>query len=95
MGPFDNALAGLCRWGRQPLDMTCISVTPAVFMHHKAKGVVNKDSDIQKYGGNGQVREKGWTENVVWSARNNVRGLLVGGEMESQFPEKEGSGGGQ
>lgn len=87
MGPFDNALAGLCRWGREPLNMKCVSVTPGVFMHHKKKGAVSADSDIQSYGGGGEVREKGWTENVVWSARNNIRNMMLGLEMESQFPE--------
>jgi len=86
-GPFDNALAGLCRWGREVgrLRMRCFSVTPPVVVHHKAKGQVSGDSDIQNYGGGGEVREKGSTDNIVWSTRGNIKNLLMGGEIENQF----------
>ncbi|KAI0122332.1 glycosyltransferase family 25 protein [Daldinia grandis] len=96
-GPFDNALAGLCRravstWGVQDatqagdrgLDAKCISVTPPLFFHHKARGLVNADSDIQTVQ-DGQVREKGRTENIVWSARNNIKNMVMGTQMESQY----------
>jgi hypothetical protein len=85
-GPFDNALAGLCRWGREKerLGMRCLSVTPPLFVHHRAKGAVNGDSDIQSIGA-GELREVGTTENIVWSARRNIRNSLTGGTMESQF----------
>lgn len=121
-GPFDNALAWLCRravrdWGRilrgqreedgkgekvdtdkgdRGLDAKCFSVTPPVFFHHKARGPVSGDSDIQVVDGGGKkegeakkepakIREKGTTENIVWSARLNVRNMLMGLEMESQW----------
>jgi hypothetical protein len=85
-GPFDNALAGLCRWGRgkERLGMRCLSVTPPLFSHHRAKGAVNGDSDIQSIGTE-ELREVGATENIVWSARRNIRNNLAGGIMESQF----------
>lgn len=91
VGPFDNALAGLCRWGREDerLGMKCYSITPPVFVHHKAKGRVQGDSDIQGYGGDGEVREKGYTENVVWSARDNVRELMLGLKMRNQIDDGE------
>ena len=89
VGPFDNALAGLCRWGRSEtvFGMKCLTVSPPLFSHHKAKGYVFGDSDIQSYGGGqkGELRERGFTENMVWSARLNLRNLLMGGEMEPQF----------
>lgn len=89
VGPFDNALAGLSRWGRNEgrLGMRCLSVTPPLFVHHKAKGWVNGDSDIQLVGGGqkGELREVGTTENIVWSARSNIRQLLVGERMESRY----------
>lgn len=108
-GPFDNALAGLCRravgsWshlakgeaveGDRGLDAKCLSVTPPLFFHHKAKGLISADSDIQNYGGGDnegenspppEVREKGSTENIVWSARLNLYNMLAGREMESQW----------
>ncbi|PBP20863.1 hypothetical protein BUE80_DR008440 [Diplocarpon rosae] len=92
-GPFDNALAGLCRWGRPEtrLGMRCFTVTPPVFMHHKAKGYSNGDSDIQVVGGGGKgsLREVGTTENMVWSARLNTREMIMGEDMKSQFKEVE------
>lgn len=92
---YDNALAGLCRravaavgeenpQGDRGLDAKCISVTPPVFFHHKAKGHIGGDSDIQNVRGD-DIREKGTTENIVWSARNNIRNMIMGTEMESQF----------
>ncbi|CAN8104803.1 unnamed protein product [Discula destructiva] len=111
-GPFDNALAGLCRravgsWSRQlargdededdggdrGLDAKCLSVTPPLFFHHKARGLVSADSDIQNYGGVGaggpspppEVRDRGSTENIVWSARLNLANMIMRREMESQW----------
>ncbi|TGO61323.1 hypothetical protein BCON_0028g00400 [Botryotinia convoluta] len=92
-GPFDNALAGLCRWGRDSkrLGMRCISVTPGLFQHHKARGWIGGDSDIQKVGSaNREVREKGVTENVVWSARMNVREMLMGEKIRGQWDDEVG-----
>ncbi|KAF3771411.1 family 25 glycosyltransferase [Cryphonectria parasitica EP155] len=94
-GAFDNALAGLCRRSvssvgeenpdnDRGLDTKCISVTPPVFFHHKAKGFVSGDSDIHETA-SGDVREKGTTENIMWSARNNIYDMIMDGEMESQF----------
>lgn len=78
-GPFDNALAGLCRWGRREerLGMRCLSITPPLFVHHRAKGLVSGDSDIQLVNG-GESRDIGTTENIVWSARGNIRGMITG-----------------
>lgn len=94
-GAFDNALGGLCRrsvssvgeenpGNDRGLNARCISVTPPVFFHHKAKGWVSGDSDIQNIEST-DVREKGTSENIVWSARNNIRNMIMGTEMESQF----------
>jgi hypothetical protein len=66
------------------LGMRCISVTPPLFSHHRAKGVMKGDSDIQVVGGE-EIREIGTTENIVWSARRNIRGMIVDDKMESQF----------
>ncbi|ROV87588.1 hypothetical protein VMCG_10613 [Cytospora schulzeri] len=95
IGAYDNALAGLCRRsvaavgeenpeGDRGLDTKCLSVTPPVFFHHKAKGPIAGDSDIQNVGGDA-FREKGTTENIMWSARNNIRNMIMGTEMENQF----------
>ncbi|KAI0427219.1 hypothetical protein F5Y09DRAFT_316946 [Xylaria sp. FL1042] len=87
-GPFDNALAGFCRDGASGnlhgLQAKCLSVTPPVFFHHRAKGRFNGDSDIHASAST-DMREKGTTENIVWSARNNLRNMMLGLEIESQF----------
>ncbi|KAH9904390.1 hypothetical protein F4778DRAFT_61133 [Xylariomycetidae sp. FL2044] len=87
-GNYDNALAWLCRDGasRNPdgLRAKCVSVTPPIFHHHRPKGLITGDSDIQVVQDT-SVREKGTTENIRWSARNNIQNLLMGREMESQF----------
>lgn len=91
--PVDNALASLCRDGASGnadgLRARCISVTPPLFFHHRAKGSTGRDSDIQggSEGAPASFREKGSTENIVWSARNNIRNMILGLEMENQFSE--------
>lgn len=90
-GHFDNALGTLCRNGASRLgdptglNAKCLTVTPPIFFHHRPKGRVDLESDINDVGGDGQLREKGTTENIVWSARNNIRNMLIGAEMESEF----------
>lgn len=64
--------------------MRCFSVTPPVFGTHKKKGTVSGDSDIQGIGSQ-DVREEGLTENIVWSTRLNIRELLLGLPLRSQF----------
>lgn len=94
-GAFDNALAGLCRRSvssvgvedsgdGRGLGTRCISVTPPLFFHHKAKGPVFGDSDIQNVESS-DMRDQGTTENIMWSARNTIRNMLMGMDMESQF----------
>ncbi|KAJ3568062.1 hypothetical protein NPX13_g6546 [Xylaria arbuscula] len=69
-GPFDNALAGFCRDGASGnpdgLRAKCLSVTPPIFFHHRAKGPFKSDSDIQAISST-EWREKGTTENIRWS----------------------------
>ncbi|KAL3418812.1 Procollagen galactosyltransferase 1 [Phlyctema vagabunda] len=72
---YDNALAYFCRDGY--LDIKCVSVQPMLFFHHRPAGAINKDSDIQN-GDEGAVRERGFTENIVWSTRLNIEKLLTG-----------------
>ncbi|KAL7793134.1 glycosyltransferase family 25 protein [Trichoderma ceciliae] len=92
---FDNSLAQLCRdamfeLGRKQSSgykMKCLSVNPTIMFHHKAKGLVAAGSDIQNVGGDGSVREKGETESIKWSMRLNLKNILTGKELESQFLE--------
>lgn len=90
---FDNSLAQLCRdavygVGRNQsggLDVKCVSVNPTIMFHHKAKGLVAAGSDIQDVGSDGSIRERGVTESIRWSTRLNLRNILTGKELESQF----------
>lgn len=71
--PIDNGLAFLCR--DKALDLKCISVEPQLIHHHRPAGVKTKDSDIE--GGNKDaVRKKGFTENIVLSAKLNLEALI-------------------
>ncbi len=79
------------------LNTKCLSVTPPVFFHHKAKGLVSGDSDIQAIekdpepeessgtSTESKVREKGTTENIMWSARLNLQNMIMETQMEAQF----------
>lgn len=82
-GPFDNSLSDLCRY--QFYGINCVSVNPPYFFHHRGKGYTSGDSDIQRVEGSGEVREKGITENIVFSARLNLAQMLKGEEPLPQW----------
>lgn len=92
---FDNSLAQLCRdaafdlaRGREGgYGLRCVSVNPTIFFHHKAKGRLAGDSDIQSYGGDGSTRERGITESIMWSMRLNLMNILSGTTLEAQFED--------
>ena len=68
----------------------CIGVFPQIIGDHKPAGGANKDSDIGNQGVQNEVREKGFTYNMVHSARLNVANMIDGKGlegMESQWPE--------
>lgn len=73
--PYDNELAFFCQG--EVFGVKCVSVQPMLFMHHRAAGRVNKDSDIQK-GDKDKVREKGFSEQIVLSTRLNIENLIKG-----------------
>ncbi|PFH55462.1 hypothetical protein XA68_18269 [Ophiocordyceps unilateralis] len=81
---FDNSLAQLCRdsvhdLGRQREDgyrLKCLSVNPTIMFHHKAKGLLHADSDIQSYGEDGSIREKvpgTSVRSLEGTSRGNIR----------------------
>jgi hypothetical protein len=79
--PFDNHLSDLCRL--RSWDMRCVGVTPSYFVHHRPRGKVSGDSDINK--GGDEVREVGFTENILYSTRLNLERLIVGLKAEKQW----------
>lgn len=74
---IDNALAYLCRDGY--LNMQCYSVEPQLFHHHRPAGPISKDSDINSPDPS-KVRQKGFTETIVLSARLNLEQVIMGSE---------------
>ncbi|RDA89802.1 hypothetical protein CP533_4659 [Ophiocordyceps camponoti-saundersi (nom. inval.)] len=90
---FDNSLAQLCRDSIHDLGLQkeggyrlkCISVNPTIMFHHRAKGRVHGDSDVQNFGQEGQVRERGFSESIKWSMRLNLRKILTGQPLVPQF----------
>lgn len=74
---IDNGLGFLCRDGY--LDMKCYSVEPQLFQHHRPAGAVSKDSDIN-HGDSTVVREKGFTETIVFSTRLNLEKIIMGSD---------------
>jgi hypothetical protein len=90
---FDNSLAQLCRdavfdLGRDKngdYNMQCMSVNPTLMFHHKAKGPILADSDIQSYGADGGIRVQGITESIEWSMRLNIQNLLANRPLQAQF----------
>ncbi|KAK8064441.1 glycosyltransferase family 25 protein, partial [Apiospora phragmitis] len=76
--------------GYQGARMRCLSVTPAVISQHKPRGRRAAESDIEAVENGHEIRERGESPNLVWSARLNVQNLILGLPMEDQFeiPER-------
>ncbi|KAI1135630.1 glycosyltransferase family 25 protein [Hypoxylon sp. FL0543] len=83
--PFDNHLSDLCRMRVD--GMRCVSIVPSLFVHHRPKGRISGDSDINKGAENSAVREVGFTENILYSTRLNLGNLLRGMEPEKQWKD--------
>ncbi|OTB01735.1 glycosyltransferase family 25 protein [Hypoxylon sp. CI-4A] len=82
--PFDNHLSDLCRLRIN--GMRCVSIVPSLFVHHRPRGRISGDSDINN-GANDEVREVGFTENILYSTRLNLRNLVTGLEPEKQWKD--------
>ena len=64
---------------------------PPLFFHHRPAGPLGKDSDIRT-GAGPEVRLKGVTEMIVWSARVNAERLVRDeGGFETSWPERSQS----
>lgn len=73
--------------------MRCLSVTPAVISQHKPRGRRAAESDIEAVENGHEIRERGESPNLVWSARLNVQNLIMGLPMENQFATQKGQSG--
>ncbi|KAK8017041.1 hypothetical protein PG993_015230 [Apiospora rasikravindrae] len=90
--PADTATAhvnGAPPPGYAGARMRCLSVTPAVISQHKPRGRRAAESDIEAVENGHEIREKGESPNLVWSARLNVQNLILGLPMENQFEARK------
>ncbi len=88
MTEFKPIDIGIGDWCQDNPDVRCIAVFPQIIDTHKAAGRLSRDSDIGDYSPQ-ETRQKGFTFNIVRSARLNVDHLLAG-EMdmiERQWPD--------
>ncbi len=84
--PFDIMLQQFCEGSNGHDYHTCITVQPQLFNHHRPAGRTSSYSDISDHGD--EVREANSTENIQWSVRVNLEGLLRGkDQFEDQFPD--------
>lgn len=94
--PIDLGLAKMCK---EEDNFHCIGVFPQIIDSHKKKGKSQGDSDIARTSEmeEGEIREKGYTPNVVHSVRCNLDRLVRGEKMQmgqeqewSQYGADEG-----
>ncbi|KAL8784234.1 MAG: hypothetical protein Q9195_009133 [Heterodermia aff. obscurata] len=86
--PIDMGIRLMCR---DVENFKCIGVFPQIIDSHKAAGSIERDSDIADFD-KVQVREKGYTNNIVRSTRLNWGAMVAGrkgDEIEVQFPGEE------
>ena len=86
-GPVDFGLHDMC--GYKDRGFKCIGVFPQIVADHKPAGAADKDSDIAKNDPN--IREKGYSFNIVHSTRRNVEQLMDGkmDQIECQWPNDD------
>ena len=84
--PIDVAIGQMC--GSSTSDFKCIGVFPQLIDSHKAAGTMNRDSDIGSYPED-QIRDKGYTQNIVHSTVLNLERLLNDSSTtaERQWPK--------
>ena len=84
-GPVDFGLYEMC-WNKER-GFKCIGVFPQIVGDHKPAGSGSRDTDIADGGQN--IREKGFTYNMIKSVRMNADALIDGDmdKVEPQWPE--------
>ena len=73
--PIDLGMGKMCR---EESNFKCIGVFPQIVDSHKSAGAAEKDSDISNVAKKGEIREKGFTFNIVHSVRLNMDRSLKG-----------------
>ncbi|KAL9609482.1 MAG: hypothetical protein Q9167_005747 [Letrouitia subvulpina] len=83
--PIDIGVGHHCR---DDPDFKCIAVFPQLIDTHKGPGRKSRDSDIGAFKAT-DIREKGFTPNIMQSTRLNIDNLIKGedAQIEQQWPE--------
>ncbi|KXJ90051.1 hypothetical protein Micbo1qcDRAFT_73562 [Microdochium bolleyi] len=85
---FDILLRFFCNGGGGRKPHLCLSVSPALFHHHRPAGPLAAQSDIGDHGDG--FREHPLTDMVRWSVRLNADALLDGAtEMHDGYPNSD------
>ena len=84
--PIDFGISEMC--ASDEFDFKCVGVFPQIVDSHKAAGRLTRDSDIGTYSGK-EVRQRGFTFNIVHSMRLNMDRLLADKDasIERQWPD--------
>ncbi|KAL8858348.1 MAG: hypothetical protein Q9178_005029 [Gyalolechia marmorata] len=85
--PIDIGIGHQCR---DDPNFKCIAVFPQLVDSHKSAGRASRDSDIGTFDPT-QIREKGFTHNIVRSTRLNLDNLINGGrdaKIEDQWDDQ-------
>ena len=82
--PIDIGISQMC--GSE--GFKCVGVFPQIVDSHKAAGRLSRDSDIGSYSPK-EVRQRGYTFNIVHSMRLNMDRLLADKDapIERQWPD--------
>ncbi|KAL8840991.1 MAG: hypothetical protein Q9205_003541 [Flavoplaca limonia] len=81
---FEPIDIGIGRQCRDDAAFKCIAVYPQLVDSHKSAGRASRDSDIGTFNP-AQIREKGFTHNIVKSTRLNIDNLMMGRNAEHQW----------
>ncbi|KAL2038892.1 hypothetical protein N7G274_008414 [Stereocaulon virgatum] len=83
--PIDLGISKMCK--SKNTEFKCFAPFPQLIDSHKAAGRMSRDSDIAKYSAD-DVREHGFTFNIVHSIRLNIDSLLAdeNAPIQRQWP---------
>ncbi|KAL8636984.1 MAG: hypothetical protein Q9228_005695 [Teloschistes exilis] len=84
--PIDIGIGNQCK---NDANFKCIAVFPQLVDSHKSAGRQSRDSDIGQFDAK-QIREKGFTYNIVRSTRLNIENLMntaQGAKIENQWTD--------
>lgn len=86
-GPFDIMLKERCDGVNGREYLTCITVQPQLFHHHRPAGTTSSCSDIADH--SNEILDQGHTRNIRWSTKMNLPKLMKGEtDYFHEYPDK-------